>query len=81
MRLNERGGACRLLKLADGTEILFSFSIPVAGFDPLNGYFKGDTAYSVTTTKHIAGYVGTNTTVKTVTQKHIDTLLSRSPNG
>lgn len=77
MRLFEQGSNVRLLKLSDGTEVLFSYGIAVAGFIPATGYIRTDEHYSPTTSRHINGYVGN--TCKTVTQKHIDELLCRSP--
>lgn len=77
MRLFEQGSNVRLLKLDDGTEILFSYGIPVAGFIPTQGYIRTDEHHSPTTSRHINGYVGQ--TCKTVAQEVIDDLLCRRP--
>lgn len=38
----------------DGTQVLVSYETPVAAFVPsLGGYYRTDTKYSVTTSKHI----------------------------
>lgn len=77
MRLFEQGSNIRLLKLEDGTEVLFSYGIPVAAFIPSTGYIKTDEHYSPTTSRHVNGYVGT--TCKVVAQKVLDDLLCRCP--
>ena len=40
------------------TEILFSYSTPVAGYSNKLGYIKTDQYYSKTTTRHINKYLG-----------------------
>jgi len=47
----------RVLELDDGTEILFSYSMPVAGNNNLSGFFVTDALYSRTTTRHISRYL------------------------
>ena len=45
-----------LLTFADGTEVFFSYSTPVAGYKPNIGYVKTNQWYSSTTTRHINRY-------------------------
>ena len=40
------------------TEILFSYSTPVAGYSNKLGYVKTNEYYSKTTTRHINQYIG-----------------------
>ena len=61
------------------TEILFSYSTPVAGYSNKLGYVKTDEWYSQTTTRHINKYLRESTLnldkVKEVDQSVIDDLL------
>ena len=45
-----------LLSFDDGTEILFSYETPVAGYSNKLGYVKTNQWYSSTTTRHINRY-------------------------
>lgn len=48
----------------DGTQILFSYTTPVAVYLPELGYYRTSQRYSVTTSRHVnawASYVGTMT--------------------
>ena len=49
-----------LLSFADGTEVFFSYSTPVAGYKPNIGYVKTNQWYSSTTTRHINKYLDDN---------------------
>jgi len=49
-----------LLTFADGTEVFFSYSTPVAGYKPNIGYVKTNQWYSSTTTRHINKYLNDN---------------------
>jgi len=49
-----------LLSFADGTEVFFSYSTPVAGYKPNIGYVKTNQWYSSTTTRHINKYLNDN---------------------
>ena len=50
----------------------FSYETPVAGHTILDGYFKTDTYYSRTTSKHIVQYLKhADSYVKTVTNDYI----------
>jgi hypothetical protein len=46
-----------VLELDDETEILFSYSTPVAGNNNLSGFFVTEENYSRTTTRHINRYL------------------------
>ena len=46
-----------VLELDNGTEILFSYSTPVAGNNNLSGFFVTEENYSRTTTRHINRYL------------------------
>jgi hypothetical protein len=46
-----------LLLFDDGTEILFSYETPVAGYSNKLGYVKTNHWYSSTTTRHINRYL------------------------
>ena len=59
---------------ADGTQILFSYATPVAAFVPGKGYVRTDRYYSVTTSRHINAWIGTN--CHTTTQSEIESLLA-----
>ena len=72
-----------LLELNNGTEILFSYSTPVAGYyrgEANNAvldheYFKTDEWYSSTTTRHINKYLDGVKAV-TIEQEEIDSMMS-----
>jgi len=49
--------AATLVGLADGKEILFSYSTPVACFIPNMGYYRTNKYWSRTTTKHINKWI------------------------
>ena len=56
------------------TEILFSYSTPVAGYSNKLGYVKTDEWYSQTTTRHINKYID-GRKHKVVSQSTINDLL------
>lgn len=56
MRLKQIGSNMTRITLADGTELLYSYETPVAGWDA-QGAFKTTEKFSVTTTKHIKKYL------------------------
>lgn len=58
MKLRNIGSNQTVLSLDNGTEILFSYDTPVAGFVEGYGYVKTDKFHSKTTTKHINSYLG-----------------------
>lgn len=57
MRLYAVSLHVHLLRFKDGSQVLFSYDTPVAGFSSKHGYFKTKTKYSVTTSKHISQYL------------------------
>ena len=57
MKLTNIAHNMRVLELDDGTEILFSYSTPVAGNNNLAGFFVTDELHSRTTTRHINRYL------------------------
>ena len=63
MELKPSGSNMTTLTLNDGTEILFSYETPVAGFGRVaegqcgNCFFRTDKWYSKTTTRHITKYL------------------------
>ena len=60
MKLHSFATNRTLLTFADGTEVLFSYSTPVAGYKPNIGYVKTNQWYSSTTTRHINKYLDDN---------------------
>ena len=69
-----------LLSFADGTEVFFSYSTPVAGYKPNIGYVKTNQWYSSTTTRHINKYLDDNFALN-VEQDTINNLIGeRIPN-
>ena len=63
MKLRNTGSNQAVIEFNDGTEILFSYETPVAGFKPGMGYFKTAQFFSNTTSKHVNSYVGSNPTI------------------
>ena len=63
-----------LLTFADGTEVFFSYSTPVAGYKPNIGYVKTNQWYSSTTTRHINKYLNDNFALN-VEQNTINNLI------
>ena len=70
MELKPIGSNMTTLTLNDGTEILFSYETPVAGFGRVaegqcgNCFFRTDEKFSKTTTRHINKYLeGANAAV------------------
>ena len=57
MKLTPIASNMTVLELDNGTEILFSYSTPVAGNNNLSGFFVTEENYSRTTTKHINRYL------------------------
>ena len=55
----------------DGIKVLYSYETPVAGYD-VNGAFRTNTKYSVTTSKHINKYLGGKDVGRIVTQQFIN---------
>jgi len=68
------------ISLADGTEVLFSYSTPVAALVPGKGWIRTEQFYSVTTSKHINRWLAENAStyaeVATVPQWEVDQLVA-----
>ena len=60
MKLHSFATNRTLLTFADGTQVFFSYSTPVAGYKPNIGYVKTNQWYSSTTTRHINKYLDDN---------------------
>ena len=80
MKLTPIASNQTLIEQANGTEVLFSYSTPVAGYHPDLGYVRTKEYYSKTTTKHINQYLYKSSsflsiTFKEVEQEVIDSLL------
>ena len=60
MKLTSIAANRTVLSYPNGSEVFFSYSTPVAGYSPSNGYFKTDKWYSSTTTRHINKYLDVN---------------------
>ena len=58
MILRQIGSNQTELSLNNGNSIFFSYETPVAGFDAEDGFFKTETYYSKTTSRHINAYLG-----------------------
>ena len=68
------------ISLADGTEVLFSYSTPVAALVPGKGWIRTEQFYSTTTSKHINRWFAENKStaaeVATVPQWEVDQLVA-----
>ena len=66
------------VSLADGTEVLYSYSTPVAALVPGKGWIRTEQFYSTTTSKHINAWLRKNCggTVQTVPQWDLDQLVA-----
>ena len=58
MILRQLGSNQTELSLNNGSSIFFSYETPVAGYHSEDGFFKTDTYYSKTTSRHINAYLG-----------------------
>lgn len=58
MRLHKIGTNQTEVEFTSGTRILFSYDTPVAAYVPGKGYFRTDTYYSATTSRHITAWLG-----------------------
>ena len=56
MILRQLGSNQTELSLNNGNSIFFSYETPVSGYDYEDGFFKTDTYYSKTTSRHINQY-------------------------
>jgi hypothetical protein len=66
------------VSLSDGTEVLFSYSTPVAALVPGKGWMRTEQFYSTTTSKHINAWLRKNCggEVQTVPQWDLDQLVA-----
>jgi hypothetical protein len=78
MRVKQVSTTSTEVSLADGTEVLFSYSTPVAALVPGRGWIRTEQFYSVTTSKHINAWLRKNCggTVQTVPQWEVDQLVA-----
>ena len=78
MKLHSFATNRTLLTFADGTEVFFSYSTPVAGYSDKLGFVKTNQWYSSTTTRHINKYLDKSTRpdlISTVEQSTINNLI------
>ena len=80
MKLTPIASNQTLIEQSNGTEVLFSYRTPVAGYHPDLGYVRTKQYYSPTTSKHINKYLFKSSptlsiTFKEVEQEVIDCLL------
>jgi hypothetical protein len=78
MKVQPIGSNQTQVSLADGTEVLFSYSTPVAALVPGKGWIRTAQQWSSTTTKHINAWLRKNCggTVQTVPQWDLDQLVA-----
>jgi len=79
MRLTRQGKTSATVIEIGESEILYSYSTPVAAFVPGRGYLRTDRFYSVTTSRHINMWIDGETTSytyppTTVPQAEIDAI-------
>ncbi len=79
MKLSRIGYNKTLVVLNNGVEIFFSYDTPVAGRSADYEYFKTDTFYSKTTSRHINSYLETINNVSVIPQDIIDNLSMELP--
>ena len=78
MKIQQIGSNQTEVSLADGTEILFSYSTPVAALVPGKGWIRSAFKHSATTTKHVNAWLRKNCggTVQSVPQWDLDQLVA-----
>jgi hypothetical protein len=78
MRVKQVSTTSTEISLADGTEVLFSYSTPVAALVPGRGWMRTEQFYSTTTSKHINAWLRKNCggEVQTVPQWEVDQLVA-----
>ena len=78
MKIQQIGSNQTEVSLADGTEILFSYSTPVAALVPGKGWIRTAFKHSATTTKHVNAWLRKNCggTVQDVPQWDLDQLVA-----
>lgn len=77
MKLKSHSKHVHSVLFRNGVEILFSYGVAVAGFEPGIGYFKSTQHYSPTTSGHINNYLGHGVEAHAIarTQYEIDNLV------
>jgi len=78
MKLKQLGSNMTVLTLNNGTEVLFSYETPVAGFSGTSydyTYFRTDQKWSKTTTRHINQYLNRQYAA-TIAQSEINAMVS-----
>lgn len=73
MKLNPIGPNQNEVTLPNGTQILFSYSTPVAAYVPGRGWLRTSTKHSVTTSRHINQWLD-GIKAESVPQAEIDAL-------
>ena len=78
MKVQPIGANQTEVTLANGTEILFSYSVPVAAIVPGKGWIRSAFKHSATTTKHVNAWLRKNCggTVQSVPQWDLDQLVA-----
>jgi hypothetical protein len=80
MKVQPIGSNQTQVSLADGTEVLFSYSTPVAALVPGKGWMRTAVKHSVTTSKHVNRWLAENAstlaTVAVVPQWDLDQLVA-----
>ena len=76
MILRQLGSNQTELSLNNGDSIFFSYETPVAGFQSEDGFFKTETYYSKTTSRHINQYLRDVDDVKEVPDQYIVDLVN-----
>jgi len=78
MKVQSIGSNQTEVTLANGTEILFSYSVPVAAIVPGKGWIRSAFKHSATTTKHVNAWLRKNCggDVLTVPQWDLDQLVA-----
>jgi hypothetical protein len=60
MKVKQVTATSTQVSLADGTEVLYSYSTPVAALVPGRGWLRTNEFHSVTTSKHINRWLADN---------------------
>lgn len=74
MKIKNIGSNQIQISVDDGTEVLVSYSTPVAAFVPGQGYVRTEKFWSNTTSKHINRWIGSYK-AKSVPQETLDDLI------
>tara|TARA_B100000405_G_scaffold221127_1_gene157074 strand:- start:35 stop:277 length:243 start_codon:yes stop_codon:yes gene_type:complete len=76
MILRQIGSNQTELSLTNGNSIFFSYETPVAGYHSEDGFFRTETYYSKTTSRHINQYLRDVDDVKEVPDQYIVDLVN-----